>query len=189
MASTGKGSTFERDVAVLLSKWWTGGARDDVFWRVGGSGGRATNRFRRKNKQTANQEGDITATDEIGMTLINKSTWELKTGYDKWCISDEVDKQDRMKPQVFSKFLAQACGYVDKTRKWPIVVFRRPLRQPCIALPAALMAKISSIQKTRPAHPRMTVTLETGETWAVLRLEAFFKWCSPSTWEHINLQE
>jgi len=64
-----KGGAFEREVAVTLSKWWSGGARDDVFWRTAGSGGRATVR-RKKGKATRFSSGDITFTDPIGRPLI-----------------------------------------------------------------------------------------------------------------------
>jgi len=39
-----KGSSFEREICTILSKWWTNNERDDVFWRTAGSGARATTR-------------------------------------------------------------------------------------------------------------------------------------------------
>jgi len=37
-----KGASFERKIAVALSRWVTHGERKDVFWRTAMSGGRAT---------------------------------------------------------------------------------------------------------------------------------------------------
>jgi len=39
-----KGGEFERDISRFLSRWWTYGERDDVFWRTSASGARATTR-------------------------------------------------------------------------------------------------------------------------------------------------
>lgn len=60
-----KGSTFEREVAVLLSNWISGGKRDDLLWRSSISGGRATNRLKR-GLATVNQAGDLCATCSWG---------------------------------------------------------------------------------------------------------------------------
>lgn len=78
--SKSKGSQFERDVCKQLSKWWTGGKRDDIFYRTGGSGGMATNRAR-KGAQTANSAGDIGYLDSDGEDLLKLFTFELKKGY------------------------------------------------------------------------------------------------------------
>jgi hypothetical protein len=47
-----KGSSFEREIAKLLSLWWSEGMRDDVFYRSHASGGRFTMR-RKSGKDTA----------------------------------------------------------------------------------------------------------------------------------------
>lgn len=78
-----KGPQFERDFCRDLSKWWTGGNRDDVFWRTSNSGGRATGR-KKKGKKTFGQDGDIQATDPIGQPLIDNVLFELKNGYTGW---------------------------------------------------------------------------------------------------------
>lgn len=92
--SKGKGSGFEREIAKELGLWWTGGERDDIFWRTSQSGGRATIR-KRKGKSTSNQEGDLCAIDPIGFPLTNKVTIELKCGYNGWTIKEFVDTKNR----------------------------------------------------------------------------------------------
>ena len=53
-----KGSQFERQIAKELSKWFSRGERDDLFWRTAGSGARATTRMK-QNIDTANSAGDL----------------------------------------------------------------------------------------------------------------------------------
>lgn len=81
-SGSNKGAAFERKICRTLSLWWTGGDRDDVFWRTSQSGGRATERAK-KGQTTSGQYGDIAATDPIGKPLIDCFMWELKHGYSK----------------------------------------------------------------------------------------------------------
>ncbi len=74
-----KGGDFEREMCRILSKWWTHGKRDDVFWRSSQSGGRATERAK-KGKATFGSYGDIAAVDPIGGPLLKFATIELKRG-------------------------------------------------------------------------------------------------------------
>ena len=53
-----KGSEFERFVSKSLSKWWSKGERDDLFWRTQSSGGRFTQR-KKKGIDTHHQGGDV----------------------------------------------------------------------------------------------------------------------------------
>lgn len=75
--SSEKGFGFERKLAVIFSKWWTEGERDDIFWRTEGSGSRATSRAKR-GKKTRYQYGDMTFTDPIGQPLIEAFNFEFK---------------------------------------------------------------------------------------------------------------
>lgn len=59
-----KGSQFERDVCVALSKWITNGERIDCLWRSAMSGGRAT-----VSRGKVRQAGDITAVSPEGHAL------------------------------------------------------------------------------------------------------------------------
>jgi len=72
-----KGSQFEREVCVLLSKWVTNGKQEDVFWRSAMSGGRATV-AKAHGKSLGNQVGDISCIDPAGQQLISKFAIECK---------------------------------------------------------------------------------------------------------------
>jgi hypothetical protein len=72
-----KGAQYERDVCVKLSRWVSGGAREDLFWRSAMSGGRAT-LGKRKGIDLAAQAGDITATHVHGHVLTDSYLVECK---------------------------------------------------------------------------------------------------------------
>ena len=104
-----KGSSFERMICKQFSLWWSGGQRDDIFWRSCQSGGRATERAK-KGKTTFGSYGDITAVDPIGGPLIKAFTIELKRGRshgNPWELVDSV-KSKVVRP--FEKALNQAIA-------------------------------------------------------------------------------
>lgn len=124
-----KGSNYERDFCKRLSLWWTDGERDDIFWRTGGSGGRATVRQQRGQK-TYNQYGDICATDPIGDPLMKVLTFELKRGYTKNNIMDLVDRPKVCVQQKWEEWLQQAHGsHIAAGSFAPIIVFKRDQKQ------------------------------------------------------------
>lgn len=107
MGRSSKGSGFERDISRRLSLWWTGGDRDDIFWRIKGSGARATTRSK-KGKKTYGQHGDIGAYDPCGSPLVKLFSIELKRGYAKWCVTDVLDSYASPKLILVNKFVKQA---------------------------------------------------------------------------------
>ena len=71
-----KGSSFERNVCVLLSLWVTKGKHKDVFWRSSMSGGRATIHVARGGVNR--QSGDIAAVRPEGHALTDVFFIECK---------------------------------------------------------------------------------------------------------------
>ena len=140
MASS-KGSAFEREICKQLSLWWTGGARDDVFWRSQASGARATMR-RRKKQETAGQYGDIAATDPIGHPLTERITFELKRGYAHSCPFDALDSATTA-TQQFTGFLKQAivAAASAETPFWALIS-RRDRHAAIITVPASIFSCI-----------------------------------------------
>jgi len=111
-----KGSDFERYIAKTLSKWWTDNEREDIFWRTSQSGGRATTR-KKAGKTTANQDGDLCATDPIGQPLINLTSIELKKGYNGWTIKEMIDSRGTRNKTLLETFFAQANREAESQEK------------------------------------------------------------------------
>lgn len=146
----GKGSSFEREICKHLSKWWTGGKRDDVFWRSQTSGGRATQRLK-KGQRTYGSYGDIAAVDPIGEPLLKLWTIELKRGQYHGEISDLLEC--KRKPGVQCQF-ELALGQTYRSHKqagslgWLLI--SRPDRRPALAYIDAGTAKLFDGLLRRP---------------------------------------
>lgn len=138
-----KGSSYEREVCKLLSKWWTNGERDDVFWRSSNSGGRATMRGK-SGKRTAGSYGDIAATDPIGKPLLDLFTIELKRGYNRSTIGDLIDR-GRQAPSGVELFLDQAMTAAEHagSKTW-MLIHRRDMRQALVYLPWRSLMRLTS---------------------------------------------
>lgn len=105
-----KGGEYERELCKRLSLWWTGGERDDVFWRTSQSGGRATTR-NKTGKKTFGQCGDICAVDPIGQPLMRVVTIEAKRGYRTYAgnnVGDAFDRTAFQAQQTWEAFVEQA---------------------------------------------------------------------------------
>lgn len=103
-----KGIQFERKICAELSKWWSNGKDDSIFWRSNASGARATIRAK-KGKQTAGQYGDITAIDPVGEPFLAMSPVECKRGYPKISAHDMLDQQPgRKQVPEFEQWIQQA---------------------------------------------------------------------------------
>jgi hypothetical protein len=134
-----KGGAFEREICKRLSLWWTEGKRDDIFYRTSASGARATQR-RKVGKTTANEHGDMGYTDPSGKKLTERWVVEMKTGYAKrrtktgrtqWCTLDILDGAENT--PVLIDFWLQVTEEAEHTGREPVLVFRRNMKQACIA--------------------------------------------------------
>lgn len=124
-----KGSKFERTICKQLSKWWTLGERDDVFWRSSISGGRATQRAK-KGLRTYGSYGDIAAVDPIGEPLLKLFTIELKRGSSHKSPGDLLDFKSDNQCHPWVKCLAQTMRSAIQARSlgW-MLICRRDCRQ------------------------------------------------------------
>lgn len=130
-----KGSNYEREICKRLSLWWTGGRRDDVFWRSAQSGGRATVRSR-KGQQTVNSHGDAAAVDPDGAPLTDLFVIEIKRGYSFHTAHDLLDlPEGRKKCQYVAWFdkAEEDCKAAGAFGWW--LITRRDRRRPLIWMP------------------------------------------------------
>lgn len=112
--SKGKGSSFEREVCVALSKWLTNGKSIDVFWRSAMSGGRAT-----VAKGKVRQSGDITAVAPEGHILTDHLYIECK--HLKDISLDALIKSKGTFINIWQKTIEEA----EKYNKHPVLIFRQ----------------------------------------------------------------
>lgn len=162
---SGKGSEYEREMCKLLSMWWTGEARDDVFWRSSGSGGRAKARGR-AGVATMGQHGDVSATDPIGQPLIDLLTIEIKRGYSEYTVQDMFDRQPEGGVQVWEGWCQQAMESAAQAGSisWMLIT-RRDRRVPLAWVPAKVFKKLR-LCGAWPRRPsvlvRVSVRVRTG---------------------------
>lgn len=138
--SSKKGGAYERELCKQLSSWWTDGKRTDVFWRTGGSGGRAKVRGR-SGQGTYGQHGDIAATDPIGDALISLLCIEIKRGYSKSSVADVLYQplprgSSPPAPQKMDAFLEQTRESWKQSGSFAwLLIHRRDQRQPVVFMP------------------------------------------------------
>lgn len=72
-----KGSSFEREICVSLSKWVSSNVHEDLYWRSSMSGGRATVGHK-KGKLHSAQVGDISCIHPMGHRLTDGFAIECK---------------------------------------------------------------------------------------------------------------
>lgn len=134
-----KGGAFEREICKRLSLWWSEGKRDDIFYRTSASGARWTAR-KKAGKSTANEHGDMGYTDPSGKKLCDRWIVEMKTGYAKrrtvsgrtqWCVLDILDGTEKAPTLV--EFWNQVTEGAAYTGREPVLIFRRNMKQACIA--------------------------------------------------------
>lgn len=134
----GKGSKYEREICVMLSKWWTDGKREDVFWRSSGSGARAKTRGR-KGRKTAGQHGDVCAIDPVGEPLIDLLTIEIKRGYNKHTIQDLIDRSASAALQWWETTVEQAVESHELSGSFAwLLIVRRDQRTAMVVMPWVL---------------------------------------------------
>lgn len=133
-----KGSDFERELCTKLSLWWSGGEREDIFWRSSNSGGRATIRTRKK-KTTSNHYGDICTIDPIGQPLLDLAVIEAKRGYQDSTIGCLVDRPRKINQQTFEGWIQQCMEAMENAESFAwILVVKRNRREAMIYMPSYL---------------------------------------------------
>jgi hypothetical protein len=116
--------------------WWSNGKRDDLFWRTGGSGGRAKRRGRAGQK-THGQHGDICATHPKAQLLIDTLTIEIKRGYNRCTFADVMDKTETAAIQQWESWVLQAEeSYQQAGSKSWMIIHKRDRRMPMVYVPA-----------------------------------------------------
>jgi hypothetical protein len=183
-----KGSSFEREIARILSLWWSNQERDDIFGRTMSSGAWGTQRAK-SGKRTFGQYGDLQALDPIGQPFISMCCAELKVGYGSWDVLDALDRLTKTKPQTFELFLKQVVEETSKSdSKYPILIFKRDRKETMLTMPLALFTHIVDVCGNPDKSMKgMRVLLpEFDYSWFVIRLDEFTSWVTPEAFKDIK---
>jgi len=189
----GKGSKFERDMARAFSMWFSEGKSDELFWRVMGSGGRATRRSR-TGKAVKNQSfGDLEATSPESKVFTDAVVVELKRGYGRWSFEDVIDNKVAS-TQPWAKFCQQTLeSWRDSGRRFWMVVYKRDQRHNMVALqPEFFIWLYGTALKDAPARkmemteaPKLFLKNAGDYSCAVMRLEDFFAAVHPEVFKEL----
>lgn len=192
MGKSAKGAQFERALCKRLSEWWTGGKRQDVFWRSACSGGMATNRAK-KGGAAYGQHGDIQAVDPVGKPLMDIFTIELKRGYTKASFVDVFDKPSKCAQSQWEAFMEQAVRSAQQagSKHW-MLIQRRDRREALVFIPHAAhkaMCFKGVLEAKGCPHGTFTAHVRLGKKdtrmrFAVYTLDNFLKHAKP---EHFHL--
>jgi hypothetical protein len=170
-----KGSGYERDVCRQLSRWWTNGERDDVFWRTPGSGAMATSRAK-QGKQTFGQFGDVQAVDPVGAQLISWATIEIKRGYSGESFGAILDGPCSQWGKWVEK--AESDSRRAISEGWAIIA-KRDRRMPVICCPAYLYESIDMPDPANTLGGPVAVICWEGRDLVVARFEEFLREVTP----------
>ncbi len=185
-----KGGQYEREFCRKLSEWWSGGTRDDIFWRTSSSGGRATQRAK-TNRKTFGQYGDIQAVDPIGAPLMRVLCVELKRGYNKHTLADAIDRSMLAAQQVWESFIEQAQRQAEHSgaAHW-LLVQRRDDRQALAFFPRSFFVALNGPDGGAWADVRPLISMRatlrrtsgSAKVWVyAVRLSDFFRVVSPES--------
>lgn len=128
-----KGSEYEREICKKLSRWVSGGQREDLFWRSAMSGGRATV-GKRKGKDLARHAGDISATAPEGHILTDDFYIECKRYADLNLASFIFKGVGKL-----ASFWKEAIEQAEAHNKIPMLIAREDRGETFVLLPCESM--------------------------------------------------
>lgn len=147
MSKHSKGANWEREIAKMISSWWSRSGDDDLLWRTHASGARATSR-KKRGKKTRGQIGDLCAVDTRAAKLIKCCPISLKRGYMSMSIQDVMDIEERAKTKEFEGWIKECIVHQrDSDAVGWFLLFRKDRRKTLIFMPSDLVWRFN--YKTR----------------------------------------
>jgi len=177
-----KGGEYERGICKQLSKWWSGGERDDIFWRSDASGARATVRFKKHNLQTAGGSGDIKAVHPSGFALTDWVTIELKRGYKNWNIMEVLEKVKKHYRIIEFHDQVKRDQEVSET-PFITLITRKDGCKSLIFFPIDMYIKIKKKCKVPKRYIKIHLKKSFPDDLICMNLDDFFVWCNPSVFK------
>jgi hypothetical protein len=131
-----KGSSFEREVAKLLTLWVSGQSKELYYWRSPGSGMMA------KLSNQKDMAGDIVPLKEEAKVLTNKFSIEIKTGYAE---ADLFKHLKQTKNEIVKSFWDQCIRDSRIANKYGILIFRKKGNQPIIGIEESVYKQLAGM--------------------------------------------
>jgi hypothetical protein len=112
-----KGSSFEREVSKILTKWCSGQDEEYWFWRTPSSGAIST-----ITNGNGELSGDIIALLPEGTFMTSRFSIEVKTGYPKSSFHKHLKgvKNDEIK-----SFWEQCVNDANRANKLPMLIYKK----------------------------------------------------------------
>lgn len=180
----GKGDDFERECCRYLSRWWSDGERDDIFWRN-------RRRITSQVKSAERQLGDIKAERPEGIPLTDFYNIEIKIGYAKnktgkkfkisnWDVLDLIDSTKLKGRKIFWDFWEQVVTDSEISKRTPMLIFCRDYHVPVIAMYSSDLIKLLDLQGAY-SFDFISLSFKKYPTIKLMRRDDFFTWLSPRT--------
>jgi hypothetical protein len=163
-----KGSAWEREVSVMLSRWVSSNTQDDVFWRSALSGGRATVAHRKGNK-LANQVGDISCIHPIGHHFISRFAPECKF-YSDLEIQGLLTGRGKL-----LAFWQEITTQANRYNKLPFLVAKQN------RLPATICLTSRGLIQELSLTEQLTVVISKPHDLYIMLASVFIEHCKPFT--------
>ena len=119
-----KGSSYERTICKMLTKWYSGKEKPYIWWRSPSSGGLAT-----VTAQNPDLTGDIISVLPEGNFLTDIFSIEIKAGYPKSSFNKFFKK---VKNNEILQFWEQSIRDCYKNCKEPMVIYKKDRQEPLI---------------------------------------------------------
>jgi len=136
-----KGSSWERDIARLFTKWITGVEKPYLFWRSPASGGLGT------IKTAENVSGDIIAIKPEGEFLTRLFSIEAKTGYPHACLFKHLRP---VKNDEVEQFWNQCITGAREDNKSGMLIFKKKGNQPIIGIERSVYDQLVDLTREMP---------------------------------------
>lgn len=153
-----KGNKFEREICKLLSRWWTEGKQEDVFWRSASSGAIGTTRHKAGKKSHKHYYGDVMAVDPIGKPLTDIFNIELKRGYNQHTPYNLFDKPKKAKAPMWLQWFNQANDNWERSgaATW-LIIAKRDGKIPICFMPESFLDTLLDFAIGFPLHPSISL--------------------------------
>lgn len=174
--SKAKGAEFERLICKKLSKWITGGERDDVLWRSAMSGGRATVQIKKGMKAEAHA-GDISSTHWLGSFLTETFSLELKAYADLGYTSSMTKRKGAL-----ITFWGQTVRDASLNNKLPMLIAKQN-RQPTVIALSREGVKVMQLAEYPLLAPLGSLNPEVLPRMYLYNLEEFIEATDPTVLE------